>query len=276
MLFWESKLIHKLRGKTAVPNLHFVGDEKTESGKMYHVMVMDMLGKSLEDHFTECRRKFDLKTVLHVGVQMIQRIKVVHEERIIHRDIKPDNFLVGGNENNKNTIYIIDFGLAKCYKSSDGEHIPFRDGKNLTGTARYASIYTHIGYEQSRRDDLECIGHVLLYFLKGSLPWQGLPGRTKQEKYDNIKKKKKEITIEELCKDQPQEFAEFMHYCRGLSFTQDPDYSYIIGLFESCMKRHGISKTTPEFIWNQNRLALEKESIKEQMRKVLDKKKKKD
>jgi serine/threonine protein kinase len=110
---------------------------------------------------------------------MIQRIKVVHEERIIHRDIKPDNFLVGGTEQTKNTIYIIDFGLAKCFKSSDGEHIPFRDGKNLTGTARYASLNTHIGYEQSRRDDLETIGHVLLYFLKGQLPWQGLPGRSK-------------------------------------------------------------------------------------------------
>jgi serine/threonine protein kinase len=98
MLFWESKLIHKLRGKTAVPNLHFVGDEKTEDGKMYHVMVMDMLGKSLEDLFQECRRKFDLKSVCHIGAQMLKRIQVVHEERIIHRDIKPDNFLVGNSD----------------------------------------------------------------------------------------------------------------------------------------------------------------------------------
>jgi len=146
MLFWESKLIHKLRGKTAVPNLHFVGDEKTEDGKVFHVMVMDLLGKSLEDLKTEVK-KFDLKSTLNIAIQMIQRIKVVHEERIIHRDIKPDNFLMGGNESTKNTVYIIDFGLAKCYKSSDGEHIPFRDGKNLTGTARYASVNTHIGYE---------------------------------------------------------------------------------------------------------------------------------
>jgi serine/threonine protein kinase len=147
MLFWESKLIQKLRGNTAVPNLHFVGDEKTDDGKIYHVMVMDLLGKSMEDLFQECKRKFDLGTCLHITTQMIKRIRVVHEERIIHRDIKPDNFMTGGNEQTKNKIYIIDFGLAKCYKSSDGEHIPFRDGKNLTGTARYASVFTHIGYE---------------------------------------------------------------------------------------------------------------------------------
>ena len=148
-----------------------MGDEKTDENRTYHVMVMDLLGKSLEDLFQDCKHKFDLKTVLQVGIQMIQRIQKVHEERIIHRDIKPDNFLIGGSEHNKNSVFIIDFGLAKCYKNSDGEHIPFREGKNLTGTARYASINTHIGYEQSRRDDLETIGHVLLYFLRGSLPW---------------------------------------------------------------------------------------------------------
>ena len=203
---------------------------------------------------------------------MIERIKVVHEERIIHRDIKPDNFLVGGNETTKNTVYIIDFGLAKCYKSSDGEHIPFRDGKNLTGTARYASVNTHIGYEQSRRDDLESIGHVLLYFLKGSLPWQCQPGRSKAEKYANIKKKKKETSVEDLCKDQPDEFKEFMHYCRSLAFTQDPDYDRIQEMFDRCMKKNGIDTKIPDFIWNKNRLEIEKAQMKKEMMALLGKK----
>lgn len=147
MLFWESKLIHKLRGKTFVPNLHFVGDEKTADGKHYHVMVMDMLGSSLEDLFVQCKRKFNLKTVLMIGIQMVKIIHKVHDERIIHRDIKPDNFLIGGTETTKDCVHIIDFGLAKCYKNSEGEHIPYREGKNLTGTARYASIATHMGKE---------------------------------------------------------------------------------------------------------------------------------
>lgn len=134
-------------------------------------MVMDMLGSSLEILFEHCKRKFDLKTVCMVGIQMIKRIEKVHEEGILHRDIKPDNFLIGGKDINKDFVYIIDFGLAKFYKEANGQHIPFKEGKNLTGTARYASLNTHIGQEQSWRDDLESIGHVLLYFIKGALPW---------------------------------------------------------------------------------------------------------
>ena len=149
---------------------------------------------------------------------MIQRIKVVHEERIIHRDIKPDNFLMGGTEATKNTVYIIDFGLAKCYQSSDGEHIPFRDGKNLTGTARYASINTHIGYEQSRRDDMEAIGYVLLYFLRGSLPWQGLKIDNKDDRYQRIYEKKKQTTAEDLCKGFPGKYYLFLNNSLMINF----------------------------------------------------------
>ena len=154
-----------------VPGLYYIGTDSSVPNQQFHVMVMDLLGPSLEEVFQSCKRNFDLKTVLMIAVQLIRRIEKVHEERIIHRDIKPDNFLIGGTDTTRDNIYIIDFGLAKCYKNSEGEHIPYKDGKNLTGTARYASIATHKGIEQSRRDDLETIGHVLLYLVKGQLPW---------------------------------------------------------------------------------------------------------
>jgi serine/threonine protein kinase len=144
----------------------------------------------------------------------------VHFEGILHRDIKPDNFLLGAADD-PDTIFVIDFGLSKKYLLSSGEHIPFKAGKGMTGTARYVSIATHRGLEQSRRDDLESLGHVLLYFLKGgSLPWQGLPGRSRTEKYAAIKQKKMATTLQDLCKGKPYEFECYMEMCRQLKFNE--------------------------------------------------------
>ena len=131
---------------------------------------MDILGKSLEQLFQLCNRKFTLKTVLMLANQIITRIEYIHNHSYIHRDIKPDNFLMGVKKKS-HKVYLIDFGLSKRWKKRDGKHIKYRDHKDLTGTARYASINSHLGKEQSRRDDLECLLHVLLYFLKGRLPW---------------------------------------------------------------------------------------------------------
>lgn len=129
-----------------------------------------------------CNKKFDLKTVAMIAIQMLERIQFLHLKGFIHRDVKPDNFVIGSDSKGYK-IYLIDFGLAKRYLDKDGNHIPYKDNKNLTGTARYASLNTHLGIEQGRRDDLECIGNVLLYLLKGDLPWQNMRANNKKEKY---------------------------------------------------------------------------------------------
>ena len=164
---------------------------------------MELLGTSIEDLFQKCDCKFGLKTVLMLSEQMINRIEYMHDKGYIHRDIKPDNFMTGVGKN-KNTIYIIDLGLAKKYRDNyTGEHIIFKEGKSLTGTARYASLNTHLGYEQSRRDDLEALVMLMIYLMLGKLPWQGIKAKNIKEKYEKIKIKRLETSYEELCKDLP-------------------------------------------------------------------------
>lgn len=217
----------------AIPQVLYYGTEGDNN-----LMVMDLLGKSLEDLFNRCGRKFSLKTVLMVAQQMIKRVEYIHSRRIIHRDIKPDNFAIGRGKHS-HRIFIIDFGLAKKFMSSDGKHIKYKDGKSLTGTARYASINTHIGIEQARRDDMEGLGYVFMYFLRGKLPWQGLRARGVKEKYEKIKQKKIMTNLEELCKGFPSEFVAYMQYCRTLNFEDKPDYKYIKNLFSSLFKNLG-------------------------------------
>lgn len=134
-------------------------------------MAIELLGPSLEDLFVYCGRKLSLKTVLLISDQLLARIETFHTKGYIHRDLKPENILIGLEEN-ASTLYLIDFGLAKRWKDPHtNEHIKYKDKKSLTGTARYASANTHLGIEQSRRDDLEGAGYVILYMLKGELPW---------------------------------------------------------------------------------------------------------
>ena len=217
----------------AIPQVLYYGTEGNNN-----LMVMDLLGRSLEDLFNDCSRKFSLKTVLMIAQQMIKRVEYIHSRRIIHRDIKPDNFAIGRGKHS-HRVFIIDFGLAKKFMSSDGKHIKYKDGKSLTGTARYASINTHIGIEQARRDDMEGLGYVFMYFLRGKLPWQGLRARGVKEKYEKIKQKKIMTNLEELCKGFPSEFVAYMQYCRTLNFEDKPDYKYIKNLFSALFKNLG-------------------------------------
>ena len=160
-------------------------------------------------------------------IMQLSRVEFVHSKSFIHRDIKPDNFLMGLGKR-ANQVHIIDFGLAKKYRDPKNHiHIPYRENKNLTGTARYASINTHLGIEQSRRDDIESLGYVMMYFLRGSLPWQGLKAATKKQKYEKISEKKMVTAIEILCRGFPSEFVTYFQYCRSLRFDDKPDYSYL-------------------------------------------------
>jgi casein kinase 1 len=194
-----------------------------------------------------CNKKFHLKTVAMIAIQMLERIQFLHLKGFIHRDVKPDNFVIGSDSKGYK-IYLIDFGLAKRYLDKDGNHIPYKDNKNLTGTARYASLNTHLGIEQGRRDDLECIGNVLLYLLKGDLPWQNMRANNKKEKYEKIMDKKLSIPLQKLCLDIPSELQELLRYSRCLEFEETPDYEYLIGLFKKLMEREKLEMDY-EYCW---------------------------
>ena len=224
LLETEATIMSYLKG----PNIPFI-KSFGYSGD-YNILVMQLLGKSLEELFNK-KLKFSIKTVSLLAYQMITVLQYIHDRHIIHRDIKPDNFVMGLNKDNA-TLFLLDFGLAKKYRSSKTlEQYPYIKKKKLTGTARYASIHALEEMEQSRRDDLESVGYVLMYFLRGNLPWQGLKIKSKEDRYKKILDKKKETTSEQLCKNFPDEFREYLEYCRNLEYTETPKYDKLKSKF---------------------------------------------
>jgi len=231
-LMKEYTVLAELVNHIGFSTSHFFG---TDQGINY--IAMDLLGNNLERLFKVCEGRFSLKTVLMLASQMIDRIETLHKKNYLHRDIKPENFCVGLNEKSRN-LYLIDFGLARSYIEK-GEHIPYKEGKGFIGNARYASMSTHLGIENSRKDDLESIGYTFIYFLKGKLPWQSVRTENKDEKYRLIKEQKLRTSAKELCKGLPKEFIEYFGYVNSLRFTDQPNYSYLKGLFQSLFKEKG-------------------------------------
>ena len=243
-LAYEYKIYKYLQDGFGIPKVY----ECSKDNK-FTILIMELLGDSLEKKFVKSNKKFTLLTVLMIMDQLITRLEFIHSKNLLHRDIKPDNFLVG-RKNKNNIIYAIDFGLSKKYRSSrTGLHIPYRDGKSLTGTARYASINTHLGVEQSRRDDIESLGYMMVYFLKGSLPWQGMIVHDSKKKYDRIKKLKIQFKLEDLCHNLPKECIRFIQYARNMNFEDRPNYSYLRGLLRKAAKKNGLHYDSSKFDW---------------------------
>ncbi|KAF8573168.1 CK1/CK1/CK1-G protein kinase [Ramaria rubella] len=232
----ECRSYRILAGCPGIPQIYHFGQEG-----LHNILVIDLLGPSLEDLFDMCGRKFSIKTTCMVAKQMLSRVETIHTKNLIYRDIKPDNFLVGRpGSKAANTVHVVDFGMAKQYRDpKTKQHIPYRERKSLSGTARYMSINTHLGREQSRRDDLEALGHVFMYFLRGGLPWQGLKAATNKQKYEKIGEKKQTTPIKELAEGFPEEFGIYLNYVRKLGFEETPDYEFLRELFTKVLKNSG-------------------------------------
>ena len=208
----------------------------------WNLMMMQLLGKSLDGIFVDNKNQLDLGTVMKIGIMMIDGLEEIHKTGVIHRDIKPNNFMFGRREEGEDTkLYIVDFGLSKAWRDPNtGSHISQKQGRSMIGTARYASINIHLGMEPSRRDDLESVGYVLVYLAKGVLPWQGLAKRKKESAIDEIKDKKMSTTTDELCSGLPVCFKELINYAKGLSFQEEPNYNMMRKMIMNSSKKDDI------------------------------------
>ncbi|XP_024382400.1 uncharacterized protein [Physcomitrium patens] len=246
-LLYESKLYRILHGGPGIANMQWYGLQG-----QFRVLVMDLLGPTLEDlkefcsvKFSCCKEnlaRFSLKTVLMLANQLINVLQYIHSKGFLHRDVKPENLLMGlGRQANQ--VHIIDFGLAKKWSDpKTKEHIPCRSEKDLVGTARYASIGNHLGLEQSRKDDLESLGYVFVYLLKGSLPWENIKAETREEKHERIMKMKIAMCAEMICEGLPSQFGKFLQVTRALPFQAEPDYEGYKKMFQDCLVEEGYAR----------------------------------
>ena len=233
----EACIMYYLRGKR-IPAIKSYANDLN-----FNILVMELMGKSLEEIFESLpKKKMSVNCVAKIGIQMIEILEYIHKKHIIHRDIKPDNFVIGRGDKSK-YVYLLDFGLAKKYRSSTTlKHYRMTKKKNLTGTARYASINALNGLTQSRRDDLEAVGYVLMYFLRGKLPWQGLRVKNKEDRYHKIMEIKQETSPSLLCHGFPKEFKKYVEYTRNLEYEQDPDYEMLKNLFKTVLYNNKVNK----------------------------------
>lgn len=275
----ELKIYNQIKGGFGIPKIFSCGTYKN-----CRYIVMELIGPSLDKFFILCEKKLKLETVIYLGLQMIDRIEHFHSKGFIHRDIKPNNFLFGKFNrqmtSEDKTVHIIDFGLSTTYlehnpdykestalsvntvintsaQVSDQQvnpafrHIPMKEGARFVGTPRYASLNTHLGIRQSRRDDMESIAYIIIYFLIGDLPWQGVKAKTKSEKKEKIKQLKQVLNVEneQMFDSLPQELKDFLKYCKNLMYLEKPNYNYLRNLLISLRNKHNFPEVPLILEW---------------------------
>ena len=220
----EAYFLFNLKGH-GIPSVISYGHSKN-----FRILILTLLGKSLREIWLENNKKLILKDICMIAIQTLERIQYIHSKDYIHRDIKPDNFLVGYNDNSQ--IYIIDFGNSRKYRSSrTKKHIKNIKINKTLGTPYFISINSLRGYEQSRRDDLESLGYMYIYLYKGTLPWCNIKCKKIKELFIKTREIKEKVTIEKLCENMPTEMCVYMKYVKNLTFEENPDYNFLRKLF---------------------------------------------
>lgn len=223
LLMKESKILSRLQGLTGIPALKWHGNENDKS-----YLVMSLHSRDLGFMVKKLGR-LSLKTVVMLGEKLINLLETIHRKGILHRDIKPENILVGKRQSARE-LFLVDYGISKVFKDSLGRHLKYSEGKKFVGTCRYSSLAAHKGREIGRKDDLENLGYVLIYLLKGKLPWQRFVFSA-EEKYTKVGALKEETSIGTLCHELPEEFHQYFEYLKKLDYYEKPDYKYLRSLF---------------------------------------------
>lgn len=213
----ESKIYRYLHGIDGISELKWFGRDE-----IYNYMVLELLGETLQERYYQ----IELEEVCKIGKQILVLIQNIHNKGLIHRDIKPDNFLFGRPDNDEeDEIFLIDFGLCKTFVN-DNAHVPMRELNNVIGNLTFASINNHNKREQSRRDDLESLGYVMIYLLVGNFKWSNLAiNNSNRAKVNDLIKRCKEDIFK--LYDLPNVLMDYMNYVKCLEFNERPDYEYL-------------------------------------------------